>query len=458
MKQTFFLSKLYLYICFFLILNLGGFYVPCLVTAEDNPEKELKIKKMVMMLAIVSKEYGLAVKDGQVINSVEYEESQAFLGMVTEKFISIVDQFKNPADGELIKNQLDELKFGIQQKDKFQKLKILSSSIQNKILSEFEIKIQKSPKRAISLKNGEKIYNAKCAQCHGTTGKGNGPSAAELDPKPAILADPEITGNEHSTPYDNFEVINVGIANTAMIAWADKLSEDDIWDVAYYIRTFSNKNILLPDTKVDPSENKNIISIHETVDEIRKLIKTSLDSFKDSNPEGASDAAFDAYLIYENIESALIAKQKDLGLRLQANFGRLRGEIKRNAPKLELDAIAKMINTDLDLAVQVFTKKEESRGVFIQSFSIIVREGFETILILSALITFLIKSRNENLVKIIYLGAAIGVLASILTAYIIHEILDISSANQEILEGTIMLIAAAMLFYISYWLISKVCF
>uniref|UniRef100_A0A7C3Z3C5 Cytochrome c n=1 Tax=Desulfobacca acetoxidans TaxID=60893 RepID=A0A7C3Z3C5_9BACT len=32
---------------------------------------------------------------------------------------------------------------------------------------------------------GQKIYNDKCAICHGTDGRGNGPAAASLSPPPA---------------------------------------------------------------------------------------------------------------------------------------------------------------------------------------------------------------------------------------------------------------------------------
>jgi mono/diheme cytochrome c family protein len=34
---------------------------------------------------------------------------------------------------------------------------------------------------------GQQLYTKYCASCHGSDGKGNGPSAAELDPKPANL-------------------------------------------------------------------------------------------------------------------------------------------------------------------------------------------------------------------------------------------------------------------------------
>jgi len=50
----------------------------------------------------------------------------------------------------------------------------------------------------------------------------------------------------------------------------------------------------------------------------------------------------------------------------------------------------------------------------------------------------------------------IGIGASFLTAYIIHEVLNISMAKQELLEGWIMLIAVVVLFWVSYWLLTKI--
>jgi high-affinity iron transporter len=50
-------------------------------------------------------------------------------------------------------------------------------------------------------------------------------------------------------------------------------------------------------------------------------------------------------------------------------------------------------------------------------------------------------------------GAAIG--ASLLTALLLETIFQVSQARQETLEGAVMLVAAAMLFYVSYWLLSK---
>jgi len=95
-------------------------------------------------------------------------------------------------------------------------------------------------------------------------------------------------------------------------------------------------------------------------------------------------------------------------------------------------------------------------GLFIQSFSIIVREGFETILIIAALISFLRKSKNDAHVKNIHIGVIVGILASFLTAYAVHEVLQLNMASQELLEGWIMLISVVILFSVSYWLVSNI--
>ncbi len=145
-----------------------------------------------------------------------------------------------------------------------------------------------------------------------------------------------------------------------------------------------------------------------------------------------------------------------MGLRLESSFGRFRAEIKRNADFSHVAKIKESIQIDLKEAQIVLEERVGFTGLFLQSFSIIVREGFEAILIIAALIAFLVKSRNKEKVKIIYQGVGIGIGASFLTAYILHEILHINMAKQELMEGWIMLVAVVVLFWVSYWLITKI--
>jgi len=74
-----------------------------------------------------------------------------------------------------------------------------------------------------------------------------------------------------------------------------------------------------------------------------------------------------------------------------------------------------------------------------------------------ALCAFLVKSNNGDKSRWIWIGAGAGILASVITALVIHLVFaNIAvGSNRELLEGLTGLVAAAMLFYVSYWLHSK---
>ena len=58
-----------------------------------------------------------------------------------------------------------------------------------------------------SVKRGKLFYKEYCSQCHGATGKGDGPAALDLKPKPAVHAKMAI----HKEPVDYlFNVIYYG--------------------------------------------------------------------------------------------------------------------------------------------------------------------------------------------------------------------------------------------------------
>jgi mono/diheme cytochrome c family protein len=87
-------------------------------------------------------------------------------------------------------------------------------------------------------KAGKAKYDLLCASCHGTTGKGDGPAAAALTPKPRSLAD----ANYLKTLTDDhlFKVIKEGGTavgkSPLMPAWGGQLKDQDIWNVVATIR------------------------------------------------------------------------------------------------------------------------------------------------------------------------------------------------------------------------------
>ena len=84
-----------------------------------------------------------------------------------------------------------------------------------------------------ALAAGKVTYLDKCAICHGTTGQGNGPAAASLNPKPSDMAIMQ------ELPVDcQFYRISEGVQGTGMPPWKS-LGEDAIWQVLLYERSLS---------------------------------------------------------------------------------------------------------------------------------------------------------------------------------------------------------------------------
>ena len=73
-----------------------------------------------------------------------------------------------------------------------------------------------------SITRGAELFQANCAICHGSTGKGDGVAAAGLDPKPANLSEDHVQGNPDGAL---FYTISKGVPGTAMVAWEGQISK-----------------------------------------------------------------------------------------------------------------------------------------------------------------------------------------------------------------------------------------
>jgi mono/diheme cytochrome c family protein len=87
-----------------------------------------------------------------------------------------------------------------------------------------------------ALATGQQLYAANCISCHGATGRGDGPAAAGLNPRPADFAQHMVPGQH--TDGQIFQWISDGFPNSAMPAWKDRLSEEEIWQLVVYLRSF----------------------------------------------------------------------------------------------------------------------------------------------------------------------------------------------------------------------------
>jgi high-affinity iron transporter len=304
------------------------------------------------------------------------------------------------------------------------------------------------------------------------------------------------------SPFKVFNAMSFGIANTDMPEFPT-LSENDKWNIAFYVfslrfnqkeseegeKIFKATNI--PQDMKDPkilatlSDDelsdklkpyiKNEKDLPRALAFLRRgivrnekedplaatgsILKEAVDLYERGNKKGAYDKSLDAYLNeFEKIEPTIISKDQRFGLSLEAKFVKIRGLIKDERPIEEVKALHGEIESDLQRASAMLQSSEPFGKAlsFINSFAILIREGLEAALIVAAVLAFLGATGAKSAIKYVHLGWISALVAGLLTWFLAQTVISISGAQRETIEGVTSLFAAGVLFYVSYWLITKI--
>lgn len=90
-----------------------------------------------------------------------------------------------------------------------------------------------------SPKDGKGIYQQHCVGCHGPSGDGLGPDIKDLIVPPANF---QAMKSRSKTDMELFLAIKQGVLFSPMHGWADRLSDEEIWNVLSYIRNMAPFN------------------------------------------------------------------------------------------------------------------------------------------------------------------------------------------------------------------------
>jgi high-affinity iron transporter len=291
--------------------------------------------------------------------------------------------------------------------------------------------VEPLPANPPSLARGAIIFHERCTACHGESGRGDGPKAKSLKgPPPANLTDHAVMGD--MSLLDIYRRIAVGTPGTAMPEFAGDLPAEDRWAVASYVAAM----------QYGGSATAAIFAA------VRHQIDSALAKRSDK-------IAVDAYMTFEQVETSIRAKSPGLASELEGNFAWLRTRAVK-ADEAERHTIRERLLAGLERAERVVADRPSGMSLFVASFFLLIREGFEAILIVAALMTFLGKAGAPERRREVARGAWVAVGASLLTWVLVELLFQITPGGREIIEGGTMLLAAAVLFYVSYWLLSKI--
>ena len=414
-----------------------SFVATATLTAQENQAKRLS-----SIVGVAVEEYAKAVDErGKLISKDEFDETYGFLtdAKPVAARLSGYDAAKTRAI-------LDSMIAAVAARKPPTAVRALHTNFVASLGTAGAMDLPKGP---LDSAEGHALYARSCASCHGMTGAGDGPAARGLNPPPPPIGVRSKTPD--LTPTLAYNVISVGVRGTAMPGFAASLTPQQRWNVISYIYSLRGEPLILPVARRDATR----IPGDTASPVILALLDSALDFARKGQTAEAGDRAFDAYIAFEPLETPARAKKPGLIATMERHFADFKGAVKRHdiaGAKSSRDAIADGLPSVVDLTQQPSTNWE----AFFQSLLIILREGFEAILVVGAVVAFLIKTGHRERLRSIWLGIALGLVASLATAVVLKTLLAAMPASREIVEATTMLLAVVVLFSVSYWLISKV--
>jgi high-affinity iron transporter len=451
------------------------------VQRADDPAPA--VRRLAATARLAAEEYRVGVANGQVTAPAEVEEARLFLAEARRSAELLPATESRPAIAAI--DSIVALVAHVASPDTLEaRVEVLATTLARHL----GVELDETPDTAPAIARGAEVYRTSCANCHGSLGRGDGPMAAGLNPRPADLTAAAL---RNSSPLDFYHRITIGVAGTAMPAFETRLAAGDRWAAAVYasllrlpasagsvppsLRSFGttarmSDSATLAALGVEGAPDAEDLARVAAVrtwdggtaggnDAVFRTVRAQLDSafvlVQQGRGDVASERAFGAYMTFEQVERSVRARNPGLADRLEAAFAALRTRAAGGATSAELGDIRRDLAAQLENAERVVGDTLSPLNLFLQSFVLMLREGLEAILIVGALLTFLTRTGAGHRRRDIHIGVGAAVGASLLTAAVLETVFQVAPARREAIEGLTMVVATVVLFYVSYWLLSK---
>jgi len=382
------------------------------------------------LLDYIAVDYANAVRDGAVVNAVEYAEMQEFSATVRSQLAQLPDR---PTRARMVA-AAQALQVRIDTRADATAVAGDASALAHEVLVAYGL--DAGPAVAPDLDRAATLYAQHCAACHGRNGAGDGPAATGLEPPPTDFTDAQRAAQRN--PFARYQAITLGFSGTSMAGYA-QLSDADRWALAYYVGNLAPKSSVAGLALA------------------RSLLDDSLHAFWAGDAARARSLALAAYLDgVEPAEPMLAARDRPLLQALEAAMARYRQQIEGAVAVADLALQHERIAALFDQADAALSGSgNDVVAAFLSSFTILLREGLEALLIVIGMIAFLRKAQRRDVLPYVHAGWIGALLAGALTWWVATCLISISGASREITEGLSALFAAVVLLSVGIWMHQK---
>ena len=458
--------------------------------AQVGAQVGAEVRQVWKLLDYIAVDYAGAVDNGAVISAAEFAEMKEFSDTTRARLAALPPREGQP--GLVVR--AGELQEAIVALMATADVARLSHALADALLATYPVPF--APTKVPDLARGAALFGEKCASCHGVLGRGDGPAAANLNPRPIAFSD-AVRARARSL-FSLFEVVSQGLADTSMASFQTDLSDEDRWSVAFYVATLSatsesreagaalwnadaalrarlpnlealaraTESQLAVDIGADQSHavmaylrNSPNAVVRKSADGLvlaRSRLAESLKAYQAGDVQRAGALALSAYLDgFEPLEAALRARDAEMLARVESAMISYRSGINSGAPVAEVAAQAQVLGGLFDAVDSALSGEQDSTATFLGAFTILLREGVEALLVVVAMITFLGKVERRDVLPYVHAGWIGALVAGVVTWGVAAHMVDISGANRELTEGISSLFAAAVLLAVGIWMHQK---
>ena len=208
------------------------------------------------------------------------------------------------------------------------------------------------------------------------------------------------------------------------------------------------------------SEEDSGVDYTKVVQNINDKIQVAITLYKKGDAKKAMGDIQDIYFDEfegSGMENKVGAIDVNLKTAIEATFGNLVALMKSGADEKTLQESASKMSSQLVAALEKTSSSSSPWSLFVWALTIILREGFEALIIVAAVVAYLVKTGNAKAMgKVVYSSVGVAVILSFVMAWLMNVIFgEAAGQKRELMEGITMLVAVGLLFYVGFWLLSN---